>query len=369
MPNRKQPPKPQGENGVYPKWSARDQRWKFDAVATVDGVQKWSRGHDTKPLARAARDQMRVDMRRGMLGKAPVSFTVGDLVTKHWQPSRKAELSAPNSLHQVQWAAARIDAALGKIRLARLSANDVDQWKRDMHAEGLSQTSRRLLFMRLKEALAWAIKHDMIYRNVCDQVDSPRKGSYEPPTLDVETVTRLLNEAAKTPLGLMVWVAAMTGLRWGEISKLAWISIDMGSATLNTASKTAAGRRTIALGPETVARLRQHRLGQIRTFTEANVPAPALVFLNENGKPWSQGKRNAHWYIIRNRAGVPTMRFHDLRHVHATLLARAGVHPSVMQERLGHASAVVSLDVYTHSTAGQQTGAAEAVEAFFLAHP
>lgn len=363
MARKRIPPKPEGEPGIYPRWSSREWRWVWDATANVDGKQKQTRGHASKHDARIARAELQVSMSRGTQGKAPARLTVSDLVTKYWLPAREDDLLVESSRHQVRWAAQRIDAALGSIRLSQLSAKELDDWKRSMTSEGLAQTSRRLLFMRLKEVLAWAVKREMIYRNVSDLVTSPGKGTYVPPVLDIETVQRLLKVAAGTPLHLMIEFAVMTGLRWNEIQRLTWRDVDFASSTLHTASKTASGNRTIALAPMLLQRLYDHRQEQQRDAFEADTPPPPLVFVNERGLAWSTNQRDVFWYVIRARAGLDAMHFHDLRHAHATLLAKANVHPKVVQQRLGHASPDLALTVYQQTDASQQVDAAKAVEA------
>lgn len=377
MPSRKRiPPKPEGEQGVYPRWSPRQWAWVWDATANVDGKQKQSRGHASKHDARIARAEMQVSLHRGTQGKAPARLTLGDLVTKYWLPARENDLTVENSRHQVRWAAAHIEqdvidtenkTTLGSIRLAQLTPDHIERWKRSLTAQGMAQTSRRLLFMRLKEVLGWAVRHEMTYRNVSDLVEAPRKGNYTPPVLDVEVVQRLLKVADGTRLGLMVCFVCMTGMRSTEVRNLTWHAIDFAEGTLRTRSKTPSGTRTIALGPELLQRLYEHRQQQQRDAFEHDVPAPQYVFLDERGLPWSKGKRDREWYIVRARAGLDKMHFHDLRHAHATLLAKAHVHPKVVQERMGHASPDLALQVYTQTDASQQVEAAKAVEALIWA--
>jgi hypothetical protein len=157
MARKRIPPKPDGEQGVYPRWSPRQWAWVWDATANVDGKQKQTRGHASKHDARIARAELQVSMSRGTQGKAPARLTLGDLVTKHWLPAREDDLTVENSRHQVRWAAARIENAivdpvnkttLGSIRLSQLTPDHLERWKRSMSAEGLAQNSRRLLFMR-----------------------------------------------------------------------------------------------------------------------------------------------------------------------------------------------------------------------------
>lgn len=366
MPNRtrKQPPRPDAETGIYPRWSPREWQWVFDAVANVDGKQHWSRGHATKPLARIARAEMQVSASRGLMGKAPARLTVGDLVTKHWLLAKQAELRNKNSLAGLKFAERYLVAGLGKHRLAKLTPGLVEGWKRDLVTSGMKSSTAAHLFYRLKEVLKWAADHEMIYRNVSGPVRAPRVVAHRPPEIDLDTVRKLFAVAERFgDDGLPVYLAAMTGMReQSELFALRWSQADLGAGTISVAAKTPSGRRAIAIGPETVARLQKHRQAQIARYYDLELPPPPLVLVQDTGRPWTTARYWWKWNAIREAAGLPSMHFHDLRHVRATLLARAGVHPRVMQDALGHASPVISLQVYTHTNAGQQVEAAAAVE-------
>jgi len=129
--------------------------------------------------------------------------------------------------------------------------------------------------------------------------------------------------------------------------------------------KTAKGRRTIALDPATVAFLRQHRARQVaeRLLLGAGYVDQDLVVCAPDGGP-QHPKRLSYFFTKElRRAGLPTIRLHDLRHTHATLALRAGVHPRVVQERLGHANVGITLDTYSHVDPAMQADAAARVAA------
>ncbi len=124
--------------------------------------------------------------------------------------------------------------------------------------------------------------------------------------------------------------------------------------------KTARGRRLIALDPGTVSALRAHHT---RQAAERLALGPAwsagdLVFTREDGQPL-----HPDWFRRRferriHRAGLPKIRFHDLRHTHATLALQAGVHRKVISERLGHSTVAMTLDIYSHAIPALQHDAA-----------
>ena len=124
--------------------------------------------------------------------------------------------------------------------------------------------------------------------------------------------------------------------------------------------KTKRGRRSVALDPETVDALREHRERQL---DERLAWGPAyedhgLVFCRENGTPiWPRTFSRSFDNHVRD-AGLPKIRLHDLRHTHATLALEAGIHPKVVQERLGHATIAITLDTYSHAIPAMQEDAA-----------
>lgn len=173
-------------------------------------------------------------------------------------------------------------------------------------------------------------------------------------------------------------LAATTGMRRGEVLGLRWQDVDLDhgrvsvSQTLVVVSgydvqysepKTAKGRRSIALDENTREALKEWRERQSveralwgDAYTDAD-----LVFARENGTPLHPDLfSDAFWRHVAE-AKLPRIRFHDLRHTHATLALAAGVHPKVVSERLGHASVVITLDTYSHAIPAMQETAAELV--------
>jgi integrase len=350
------------EPGIYPR-VARSGATVYDAVAMFDGKQKWSRGHETKKKAIAARDEMRVAMRSGQLGTAPARLTVGEFLDRRYLPSALANVRSERSRVQYEYLHGRVKALLGDVRLVKLTPLRVEEFKDELRSSGLADATQHMQYSYLRRALDKAVLWQLIGRNPCDGLKAPSKGRYEPPNLDMAVIGRLIAAADATTQGTLIYMAIATGMRWGELTALRWEDIDFGSGTLFIPkAKTNRGRRTVALGANTLERLKAHRMEQMRRFHGIGAPPPPLVFEN-NGKPWRQQQfRQNHWLQIRKAAGMRTMRFHDMRHAQATLLARAGVNPAVAQSRLGHTQSSLTLDLYTHLDAADQAPAAAAVE-------
>jgi integrase len=173
-------------------------------------------------------------------------------------------------------------------------------------------------------------------------------------------------------------LALATGMRRGEIVGLRWQDVDLDAARLAVVQqlvvvdgwrvevsepKTARGRRVLDLDPATVQALRAHRDVQIaeRAFMGPDYEDNDLVFCREDGRALHPDKVSQAFTRLARAAGLPPIRFHDLRHTYATLALAAGEYPKVLSERLGHASAAFTLDTYAHVIPSMQQAAAERI--------
>ena len=234
----------------------------------------------------------------------------------------------------------------------------------------------------LKEALSHAVQWQLLARNPADAVTAPRAERYEVDPPDREEIERILAAADATLYGSLVYVAVMTGMRAGELLGLTWKSVDLEGAALNVRQtvqrisgvgmvygkpKTARSRRTVSLTPATVARLRSHRQSQLESrltlgpaYQDADLVFPTVI-----GTPLDANNFRRAWLRIRKRAGVERVRFHDLRHAHATLLIGEGAHMKTISERLGHAGIAITMDTYGHLLPGAQAEAVAGLDRLF----
>lgn len=241
---------------------------------------------------------------------------------------------------------------------------------------GLSQRTVRHHHVTLHDALQSAVKWGLLGRNPADAVDAPRYQTPERRTLDEEDIHILLSAAKPTPYYALFYLALFTGMRRSELLALRWEDIDLDlsqvsvSRTLHQlrdrsivfrAPKTAKGRRTVALPPSATLVLREHRERQnaIRDSIGKPIEEQDLVFSKPDGTPFLPDAVTHAWLKLVRRVGLAGVRFHDARHSHASLMLKAGIHPKVVQERLGHASIQITLDTYSHVAPSLQAAAAE----------
>ena len=265
----------------------------------------------------------------------------------------------------------------GHTHLNKVLPADVQRMESALLSEGLSPRSaehaNRVLSQAFKHAVQWGLN----WRNPCDSVRPPRKVYKEINIPDVATVLRLLELSKETPHFAAIHFLAYTGARRGEACGLMWRDVDLergvvsirqaatkprGYGLVMAAPKTAKGRRAVTLDTDTVDVLRAHRGTQlVQEFELGSLYRnQGYVFTTLNGSPLNPDMLTYAWHRIAVKAGLPHIRLHDLRHFHASLLLQAGTNPKVVQERLGHSTIAVSLDVYSHVVPGIEEKAASA---------
>lgn len=354
--------KVRGHPGVYAYQTNRGVR--YAVVVTVNRKQRWLRGHKTIKAAEEAGDELRVSMRTGQSGTAPARYTLGDYLENRWWPYIKGQVQ-PGTVASYRSGVNHIKRHLGERRLTSVTPLDVEDFKIAMAAEGLGHAAANGAFLRLKQSLAQAVTWRLLGNNPAGPIEAPKMKKYNATRLEPKQVRSLLEGAdTTTDYGALFWIACMTGLRLQEILDLTWSDIDFSASQLRVgASKTEAGVRAVALGATTLERLQRHRLEQMRYAEEMGGAPPLRVFIRPSGKQVRSDRFYQDiWWPLRKRLGLGTMHFHDLRHVHSSLMAKAGVHPKVAAERMGHTDVKMTLNVYTEVDAEQQREAAVALE-------
>jgi integrase len=264
-----------------------------------------------------------------------------------------------------------ITPRLGHIRLAKLTPEDVDKAWSAMLRDGISASVVEYANRRLSKALNDAMKRQLIFRNPCQAVSPPKPLRRELYVPDAHAVHQFLETARNTEY----YEALYTGLRRGEVLALCWRDVDLEMGTISVTRslyrakggqsiiqdpKTAKGRRLVSLTPSTALMLRslkerQEADGLLQGYL---VEKDSPVFRYRDGSPILPRDFSAAFTKIMHRAGLEGYRLHDARHAHASLMLKQGVHPKIVQERLGHAKVGTTLDIYSHVVPGLQQAAA-----------
>lgn len=335
-----------------------------------------TRAEVAKKLARALADR-----EDGLVFDAG-GQTVGGYLDRWLADSVKGSVR-PKTFESYEWLVRKhITPALGSVKLSSLGAAHLQGLYRSKLDAGLSARTVRYVHAVMHRALKQALRWGLVPRNVSEAVDPPKLQRKEIRPLSCGEARRLLEAARGDRLEALYVLAVHCGLRQGELLGLRWEDIDLEAATLQvrrvlttakegpkfTAPKTARSRRTARLNRPVVETLRRHHE---RQFEESTRLADewrdyGLVFATTVGTPiHPRSLTGRSFKPLLKRAGLPDIRFHDLRHTCATLLLSGGVHPKLVQELLGHATIAITLDTYSHVLPGMGDQTASAMEETF----
>jgi integrase len=279
--------------------------------------------------------------------------------------------------------------ALGNIRLTELRANHIERGKAvwasqpdNRRKEGAATLSSRTVhhvFSTLRTALYRAKRQRLIALNPCELVDPPRVERKEMRALAAADAAQLLRACDGTLVGAAIATSLGTGLRRGELLALRWgdVNLKAGLVTVQRAierverrcrfkePKTQRSRRTIPMPLFVVERLRGHRIAQAQWFLHNGLgrSTPETLVFERAGEPWAPNTFGTTFTRALRDAGVPHMRFHDLRHSFATMMLEAGVDLKTISNALGHSNISTTANLYAHVTPTMLQSAADRLDA------
>lgn len=355
-----------GEGSIYRRKS--DGRW-VGSLSLPDGTRKVFYGKKQSEVI-AKLDEAANDLRRGML-------TVGENVTlqeylENWLENiHKPVIRLSTYLNYRKLIKNYLVPGLGKVKVQKLTPQQVQAFYSKKIRDGLSPKTVNNVHVLLHKALDNAVKWNMLPRNVCDAVTPPRIPRKEKNVLTREQAHTLLKEVKAHRLEALLTLAVTTGMREGELLALRWQDIDLEHGSLQvkravtylkeygyveSEPKTAKSQRTIKLPVFVVSILLTHRLQQKEQKQEVGTTwiDKGLVFTNAQGYYLSPSTLLKMFKRFLVSIGLPSMRFHDLRHSAATILLAMNTHPKVVQEILGHSQIAMTLDVYSHALPSMQ---------------
>jgi integrase len=269
--------------------------------------------------------------------------------------------------------------AVTKLKPAQISAaysNALASGRRD-GTGGLSPRTVGHMHRVLKQALGQAVRWELLTRNPADAVDPPMVDWAPMQTYDLPQTAELIDAVRGTPMFIPALLAVLCGLRRGEICALRWRNVDLITGQLSVVEsleQTKAGLRfkspksgkgrTVALSATMIDALQSHRLDRAQDMLKLGAPLSAddLVLAHADGSVFQPIYVSQHWARTIRKTRLAHLRFHDLRHAHATHLLANGVHPKVASERLGHSKVGITLDLYSHVIPGMQEDAAATVD-------
>jgi integrase len=270
-----------------------------------------------------------------------------------------------------------IRPALGKVQLNRLSAKNLDALYGAMKGDGKSAKTIRNHHAVISAALHQGVRWGWVRTNVAEMAKPPRVAHKRVSVPSLDVVRNVIEEAERRDprLAPMLMLAALTGMRRGELCALRWSDVDLDAHTIHVArsvvvvpnglaeKSTKTDRsRSVALDPVGVAVLRQHHAYTAQLIHEAGkeLSQNAFVFSHyvDGTTPFRPDNVTSFFIRVRNEIGAPHVRLHDLRHFTATQLIGAGVDVRTVAGRLGHSDPSVTLRVYSHALEERDRAAA-----------
>jgi integrase len=357
-------------------------------VGTGGRRQRWFSGFDTRKQAEAALSAVLSDLGKGSYVE-PSALTVGEFLQRWLDDYVQHNCAAKTGERYAEIVRNHVLPAIGHVRLRELKPAHIQELY--SHAKragrkdskgGLSGRTVHHIHRVLTNAFNAGVKCQLLANNPVKATTPPRPEAKEMAALSQQQSLRLLDVLENSPLRLPVFLALTTGMRRGELLGLKWSDIDWdrGIVTVRRAlkesrrglklqrPKTARSARTIALPPIALEVLRSHkaiqaesrmRLGKAYNDLGLVLAEPVGTFIRPDALSTNFAA------FIRRHPELPKVRFHDLRHTHASLLLQAGEHAKVVSERLGHSSVAFTLDTYGHLMPGMEEAAAAKLDGLF----
>ena len=331
------------------------------------------------PTKGAAQTALQETVRTFMVDVSVHSLTVGEYL-ETWLAGKHALKPKTMSLYR-DFTTNYLVPNLGQIRLLQLRAHHLDRMYANialgMRGRPLSASTIRRIHAVLRSALNSAVKRRLIPYSPADHIELAPENPKRPKPWTVKQCQTFLRDIADDRLVNLYHLILFTGMRRGEAIGLRWEDVDLAGACLSVEQqitevhghsvvgtpKTKRGTRVVPIDADTVAMLRRHREMQ---EVEQTAWGPAwndagLVFTREDGRPLRPEYATRHFQALAERAGLPAIRLHDLRHTNASLALEAGVEMKVVSDRLGHSQISVTADLYTHVSNAVGRGAADKI--------
>jgi integrase len=353
-----------GDGSIYKR---SDGRWA--AGMTLEGGKRRTFYGKTRKEVQEKLKVALYEQQKGMLVTGPQQKVAQFLV--HWLENvHKQSIRSRTYERYEEIIRLHLVPAIGHHQLQKLSAQHLQSFYTNKIEEGLSATTVISFHNVLHKALETAVRWNLIAQNVCDLVSPPRRKRFEIQPLSLEQAQQLLQAARGHRSEALFVLALATGMRRGELLGLKWQDINLqtgqlqvrriltrvpsklsGKGFIEAEPKTEKGRRSITLPPFAIEALKEHRIKQLEAKLKAG---PAwqehdYVFCTTIGTHLNPTRDVLDQLkLLLTQAGLPDIRFHDLRHSSATILLSMDVHPKIVQEILGHSQISMTMDTYSH---------------------
>lgn len=317
-------------------------------------------------------------------------ITVSDFLKAWLRDSVRTSVRSATHEHHERVCRNHLEPKLGNLKLRELTGAHISALYAEKLDAGFSPGTRRHVKTTLGKAMKQAVRWGYLARDPSEGVPVPKapqkdgEEGFDPDmrALSAEEAATFLEASRGDRYAALYSLALATGMRQGEMLALPWKNVDLSTGIVRVRRtlvivkggfeyappKTGRSRRDVELRPEAVGALREHRKRQLeeRMRLGGTPEDHGLVFATTTGTPLRrQNLQRRHFKPILKEAGLPDVRFHDLRHTFATLTLANGADLNTISKYLGHASVKVTLDVYAHVLPGMQKKALSALDGLF----
>lgn len=371
--------------------------------AEPGGKRKWSKQrtvHGNKAKARIELEAYRTEL-EDMLNNEHMALKVGAYAREFHQRRLDMGTLSPLSLERDEIEIARIEEHFGNVPVQDLDVATINEAYTKMRKSGTSASALHKTHQKLSQVMKRAVKEEIILRNPCDLIDDvKRPEAAERRSLSAEQAMQLaldLKECERSGRIVAVWLALATGVRRGEALGLVWGNVDLArkririqkqldSKGVHRDPKSHKSKRNLAIDDGTIAFLAEWKIIQSDLFYQGgDVPDDAAVCSNDTDgnfiSPAAFDKWRRAWFVdhdlgtfekaeVRHdrngvkryrRSGYKGYNLHELRHTQATLLIGSGADIKTVQNRLGHSSASLTMNIYAHAIEQNDRGAADII--------
>jgi len=357
----------------------------YDLGRDIDGKrqQKWKGGFKTKKEAEARLNKVLHEINSGAYVE-PKRISVADYLRKWLKEDAEHNVTGRTYVRYREIVEKHLIPELGRYILPDLAPAQISTYYHEALSSGrlngkggLSAKTVRQHHAILRRALERALQLQMINRNPAAAVRPPKPRHREMKALNDVQIAELLRSVEGTQNYIPILLAATTGMRRGEIFGLKWQDVDFDKSIIYVhrsvqvvdgqvsfkEPKTQKGRRGIVLYPYVIEALKRHRIDQKeqRLKMGSSFQDNDLICARADGSIMNVDTFSKTFSQIIRRTGLPPIRFHDLRHTHATSLLKQNTNPKIVSERLGHANINITLDIYSHVLPGMQEQAVQKV--------
>lgn len=369
--------------------------YEIDVILQHKRIFKCKRGFSTRTEARETGKAVELNLKK----KAKQGYNIEDVINKDrnkitvnelmdlWLNTKKSTVTYSTYKFYESFVS-KIKNDLGTIKARSLKPENIEL-KINALLDTVSSTTTSDYYTVLNIAYNWAITRGYVIQNPCNLVQKPKRIKKEMHVYNNDQLNKLLDAIKDKTIYVPVMLAATTGMRLGEICGLKWENINLDSGFIELEHqlqeenktiklvplKTLSSQRKIVLLDYTIEELKKIQLQQEenKKYLGDNYHDEGFVVCQNNGLPYHPTyisrnyrrilKDNKHKVTIDGKTknlslyellNIPLIRFHDLRHTHATFLLSQKINPKIVSERLGHSSIKTTLDIYAHVLPGMQ---------------